>query len=135
MTDPSDLGHPWPGYLKLDARGNGPMNFAERGVLLAAFAAVLAILGLLIAGVTATAGPTIPFHLPHSELIPRGEIPFMQTIRALGTNGGGFLRANHPGAPSWVITALVAGFGAVWAVSAWLLLLPRPSPSVSIDSA
>jgi len=111
--------------------GTGRLNLAERTVLLASFAVLLAVLGLLIAGATATTG-TLPLHIPHSGLIQRGEIPFMQTVKALDISGGGFLIANHPRTPPWIIAVLVVGFGTMWAISAWLLL--RPSQAVDVAS-
>jgi len=102
----------------------GRFNLAERVVLLAVLAALLAVLGLLVAGATTTV-PTTATHLSQQTLIPRGEIPFMQTVRALGTTGGGFFASREAQTPMWIIASLGAGFGAIWIVSSALLLVPR----------
>jgi len=98
------------------------LNVSERLVLLVTLAAVLSVLGFLIAGATVT---TPALSLPRNALIPRGEIPFMQTVKELGANGGGFFTARHPQTPTWIIISLVVGFGSLWFVSAVALLRAR----------
>jgi hypothetical protein len=95
------------------------LNTVERLVLLIPLAALLSVLGFLIAGATATA-PALRF--PHVSLIPRGEVPFMQTVRALGTTGGGFLTAGRAQTPVWIIVLLVLGFGTLWIVCGAVML-------------
>jgi hypothetical protein len=40
----------------------------------------------------------------------------MQTMKALGTSGGGFLTANQPRTPAWIVAVLAIGFASVWTV-------------------
>ena len=91
------------------------LNVTERLVLLVLLAAVLSVLGLLIAVATASV-PAVS--LPHNALIGRGEVPFMQTVKALGISGGGFLTSGRAHTPLWITVSLVVGLGALWIVCA-----------------
>jgi hypothetical protein len=95
------------------------LDVGERLVLLVLLAAVLSVVGLLVAG--ATVG-TPAVNLPHEALIGRGEVPFMQTVKALGIDGGGVLAADHAQTPEWIVLSLVVGFGALWTACAVTLL-------------
>jgi hypothetical protein len=103
------------------------LNVTERLLLVFAIAAVFAILGFLIAH-AASSSPSVSIHLPNSALIPRGETPFMQTVKAFGTNGGGFFTAPSSGTPLWTVMVLGIGLGPIWLSLATMVLRPRQRP-------
>ncbi|HXW77935.1 MAG TPA: hypothetical protein VEJ84_00470 [Acidimicrobiales bacterium] len=103
------------------------LRIPERLAIVVGLGALFSVLGLLIARTTATTGALRLFPTTTTTtLIPRGEIPFMQTVKALGTNGGDFFTLGHPQTPTWIIISLVVGFGAVWVAFAVAVLGHRP---------